>query len=91
MSKGPIYEGLHERNAQEVKSVAGQYFTPRALIDAMVNVVDPEPQETVHDPSCGTGGFLFAAWEYMRKKPLARNADVYSAMRSRPRSCGCAR
>jgi type I restriction enzyme M protein len=81
--KGSIYEGLLERNAQEVKSGAGQYFTPRALIDAMVTVVDPEPRETIHDPACGTGGFLLAAWEHMRKKPLARNAEVHSAMRSR--------
>jgi type I restriction enzyme M protein len=81
--KGSIYEGLLERNAQEVKSGAGQYFTPRALIDAMVTMVDPEPQETIHDPACGTGGFLLAAWEHMRKKPLARNAEVYTTMRSR--------
>src|SRR6266481_3502867 len=79
--KGAIYEDLLERNAQEVKSGAGQYFTPRALIDAMVSVVDPEPQQTVHDPACGTGGFLLAAWEHMRKKPLARNAEIYTAMR----------
>jgi type I restriction enzyme M protein len=81
--KGSIYEGLLERNAQEVKSGAGQYFTPRALIDAMVTVIDPEPRETVHDPACGTGGFLLNAWEQMREKPLARNAEVYTAMRSR--------
>jgi type I restriction enzyme M protein len=81
--KGSIYEGLLERNAQEVKSGAGQYFTPRALIDAMVTVIDPEPRETIHDPACGTGGFLLAAWEHMRKKPLARNAEVYTAMRLR--------
>jgi type I restriction enzyme M protein len=81
--KGSIYEGLLERNAQEVKSGAGQYFTPRALIDAMVTVVDPDPRETVHDPACGTGGFLLAAWEHMRRNPLARNADIYQAMRSR--------
>jgi len=81
--KGSIYEGLLERNAQEVKSGAGQYFTPRALIDAMVLVIDPEPRETVHDPACGTGGFLLAGWEHMRKKPLARNAEVYTSMRSR--------
>jgi type I restriction enzyme M protein len=81
--KGAIYEGLLERNAQELKSGAGQYFTPRALIDAMVAVVDPEPQETVHDPACGTGGFLLSAWEHMRKKPLARSAEVYTAKRSR--------
>jgi type I restriction enzyme M protein len=74
---------LLERNAQEVKSGAGQYFTPRALIDAMVTVVDPNPRETVHDPACGTGGFLLAAWEHIRKKPLARNAEIYQAMRSR--------
>jgi type I restriction enzyme M protein len=80
--KGAIYEGLLERNAQEVKSGAGQYFTPRALIEAMVEVVDPEPQQTVHDPACGTGGFLLAAWEHMRNKPLAHNAEVYTAMRS---------
>jgi type I restriction enzyme M protein len=49
----------------------------------MVSVVDPEPRETIHDPACGTGGFLLAAWEHMRKKPLARNAEVYTAMRSR--------
>ena len=81
--KGAIYEGLLERNAQEVKSGAGQYFTPRALIQAIVEVVDPEPQETIHDPACGTGGFLLAAWEHMRKKPLARNTAIYTAMRSR--------
>jgi type I restriction enzyme M protein len=81
--KGSIYEGLLERNAQEVKSGAGQYFTPRALIDAMVTVVDPEPRETVHDPASGTGGFLLKAWEHMRTKPLARNAEIYTAMRSR--------
>jgi type I restriction enzyme M protein len=81
--KGSIYEGLLERNAQEVKSGAGQYFTPRALIDAMVTVVDPEPRETIHDPACGTGGFLLRAWEHMRGKPLARNAEVYTAMRQR--------
>jgi type I restriction enzyme M protein len=96
--KGSIYEGLLERNAQEVKSGAGQYFTPRALIDAMVTVVDPEPLETIHDPACGTGGFLLKAWEHTRTKPSARNAEVYTAMRQRfsgidivPRSCGYAR
>jgi predicted RNA methylase len=81
--KGSIYEGLLERNAQEVKSGAGQYFTPRALIKAMVTVVDPNPRETIHDPACGTGGFLLAAWEHMCNKPLARNAEIYQDMRSR--------
>jgi type I restriction enzyme M protein len=81
--KGSIYEGLLARQAEDVKSGAGQYFTPRPLIDAMVEVVDPGPRETVHDPACGTGGFLLAAWERMRKHPSARNAEVYAGMRTR--------
>jgi len=64
--KGAIYEGLLERNAAEVKSGAGQYFTPRPLIQAMVDVVRPGPDETVHDPACGTGGFLLAAFDHMK-------------------------
>jgi type I restriction enzyme M protein len=59
--KGAIYEGLLERNAEEVKSGAGQYFTPRPLIDAMAEVVAPKIGQTVHDPACGTGGFLLYA------------------------------
>lgn len=69
--KGTIYEGLLERNAGEVKSGAGQYFTPRPLIDAIVYVIDPEPIETIHDPAVGTGGFLLSACDHMRKKPAA--------------------
>jgi type I restriction enzyme M protein len=64
--KGAIYEGLLERNAAEVKSGAGQYFTPRPLIDAMVTVIDPRIGETVHDPACGTGGFLLSAYDHMK-------------------------
>ena len=64
--KGAIYEGLLERNAAEVKSGAGQYFTPRPLIEAMVEVLDPRIGETVHDPACGTGGFLLAAYDHMK-------------------------
>jgi len=79
--KGAIYEGLLERNAGEVKSGAGQYFTPRALIRAMVEVVDPEPQETVCDPACGTGGFLLAAYEHMKVKPQARDRRVSDQLR----------
>lgn len=64
--KGAIYEGLLERNAAEVKSGAGQYFTPRPLINAMVAVIDPRIGETVHDPACGTGGFLLSAYDHMK-------------------------
>ncbi|OGH02125.1 MAG: DNA methyltransferase [Candidatus Lambdaproteobacteria bacterium RIFOXYD1_FULL_56_27] len=64
--KGAIYEGLLEKNASEVKSGAGQYFTPRAVIQAMVELVAPKIGETVHDPACGTGGFLLEAYEQMR-------------------------
>ena len=56
--KGAIYEGLLERNAEETKSGAGQYFTPRALIDAIVDVMRPNATMSVHDPACGTGGFF---------------------------------
>lgn len=59
--KGDAYEGLLERNAQDTKSGAGQYFTPRPLIDAIVACVAPRPGETIVDPACGTGGFLLAA------------------------------
>jgi type I restriction enzyme M protein len=64
--KGEIYEGLLEKNAGEVKSGAGQYFTPRPLINAIVDVMDPRISETVHDPACGTGGFLLAAYDHMK-------------------------
>ncbi len=74
-TKGAIYEGLLERNAAEVKSGAGQYFTPRPLIDVMVGVIDPQPVETVHDPACGTGGFLLAAWDRMKKPRDSRALD----------------
>lgn len=67
-TKGDIYEGLLEKNASEIKSGAGQYFTPRPLIEAIVEVVDPRPGRTVHDPACGTGGFLLAAYEHMKDK-----------------------
>jgi type I restriction enzyme M protein len=60
--KGDAYEGLLEKNAQDTKSGAGQYFTPRALIQAMVDCIAPKPGETVCDPACGTGGFLFTAY-----------------------------
>lgn len=64
--KGAIYESILEKNGQDKKSGAGQYFTPRALIKAIVEVVDPKIGETVGDPCCGTAGFLLAAYEHMR-------------------------
>lgn len=63
--KGDIYEGLLERNAEDTKSGAGQYFTPRSLIAAMVQCVQPKPNKTIADPACGTGGFFLAAYDYI--------------------------
>ena len=63
--KGDAYESLLERNAQDVKSGAGQYFTPRPLIQAIVDVMRPEPDTTICDPACGTGGFLLAAHDHI--------------------------
>ena len=61
--KGKIYEGLLEKNAEDTRSGAGQYFTPRTLIQAMVQCVRPQPNKTVADPACGTGGFFLAAYD----------------------------
>ena len=66
--KGAIYESILEKNGQDKKSGAGQYFTPRSLISAMVDVTRPQIGETVCDPACGTGGFLLAAYDYMKKQ-----------------------
>lgn len=66
--KGAIYESILEKNGQDKKSGAGQYFTPRALIQAIVEVVDPKIGETVADPACGTGGFLLVAYEHMKNQ-----------------------
>ena len=67
--KGAIYESILEKNGQDKKSGAGQYFTPRPLIQAMVDCINPQMGETVCDPACGTGGFLLAAYDY----PQIRN------------------
>ena len=66
--KGAIYEGILEKNGQDKKSGAGQYFTPRPLIQAMVDCIKPKIGETVCDPACGTGGFLLAAYDCMKQQ-----------------------
>ena len=63
--KGDIYEGLLEKNAEDTKSGAGQYFTPRALIRGMIDCIAPEPMKTIADPATGTGGFILAAYDYL--------------------------
>ena len=63
--KGDAYEGLLQKNAEDTKSGAGQYFTPRPLIEAIVEVMRPQPEQRVCDPACGTGGFLLAAHDYV--------------------------
>lgn len=82
--KGAIYESILEKNGQDKKSGAGQYFTPRALIKTMVDVTRPRIGETVSDPACGTGGFLLAAYDYMKdqsqdkgKQDFLRNEALY--------------
>jgi type I restriction enzyme M protein len=63
--KGDAYKGLLEKNAQDTKSGAGQYFTPRPLIDGIVDAITPKPGESICDPACGTGGFLLAAHDFI--------------------------
>src|ERR1700674_5528262 len=63
--KGDAYEGLLQKNAEDTKSGAGQYFTPRPLIQAMVDVMRPQSGQHICDPACGTGGFLLAAHDYI--------------------------
>jgi type I restriction enzyme M protein len=72
--KGDAYEGLLEKNAQDTKSGAGQYFTPRALIQSMVDCIAPQPGERNTDPACNIGGFLFTAHNYItnHNKSLTR-------------------
>lgn len=84
--KGAIYENILEKNGQDKKSGAGQYFTPRALIQAIVDVVNPKITETVGDPCCGTAGFLLAAYAHMRtqskdaeKQKFLKNHALFGA------------
>ena len=76
-TKGAIYEGILEKNGQDKKSGAGQYFTPRALIKAMVDVTNPKITETVCDPACGTGGFLLAAFDHMKRESQDRRKQMF--------------
>lgn len=78
--KGAIYESILEKNGQDKKSGAGQYFTPRALIKAMVDVIDPKITETVADPACGTGGFLLAAFDHM--KPQSKDLSKQNFLKN---------
>jgi type I restriction enzyme M protein len=71
---GKLYEGLLEKNAIEKKSGAGQYFTPRPLVDCIVRLMKPQPGETIQDPAAGTGGFLIAADRYIKDHAAARSA-----------------
>lgn len=66
-TKGDLYEGLLQKNAEDTKSGAGQYFTPRPLIQAMVECVRPAPMKTIADPACGTGGFFLGAYEWLAR------------------------
>jgi type I restriction enzyme M protein len=75
--KGAIYESILEKNGQDKKSGAGQYFTPRPLINTMVEVTHPQIGETVCDPACGTGGFLLAAYDYMKEQSQDKDKRVF--------------
>jgi type I restriction enzyme M protein len=79
--KGEVYEGLLAKNADDVRGGAGQYFTPRPVIRAIVEVMRPKPMMRIADPACGTGGFLLAAFEYLEGK--TRNAKEASHLRMR--------
>ena len=68
--KGALYESILQKNGQDKKSGAGQYFTPRPLVDAIVDVVNPKIGETVTDPACGTGGFLLSAFSHMKDQSM---------------------
>ena len=76
-TKGDLYEGLLQKNAEDTKSGAGQYFTPRALIQAIVACMRPQPMKIIADPACGTGGFFLVANEWLSGTGdwLKHNAD----------------
>jgi type I restriction enzyme M protein len=75
--KGKIYEGLLEKNAEDTKSGAGQYFTPRSLIKTMVACLRPKPMRTIIDPACGTGGFFLAAYDFIKSQHLDQEEKAF--------------
>lgn len=75
-SFGDLYEGLLQKNAEETKRGAGQYFTPRPVVEVMVGLVRPTAVDIVQDPAAGTGGFLVAAHQYVRAHEPKKNAGV---------------
>ena len=79
--KGTVYEGLLARNADDVRGGAGQYFTPRPVIRAIVEVMRPKPMMHISDPACGTGGFLLAAFDYLKTRTT--NAKEMAFLRNR--------
>ena len=81
--KGDAYEGLLEKNAQDTKSGAGQYFTPRPLIEAIVDCIEPRLGETICDPACGTAGFLLAAHDHIRRKYIDMTSEEETALATR--------
>lgn len=80
--KGEVYEGLLARNADDVRGGAGQYFTPRPVIRAIVEVMRPEPTMRIADPACGTGGFLLAAFEYLKDRAISAKENTYLRTRA---------
>jgi type I restriction enzyme M protein len=80
--KGDAYEGLLARNAEDVRGGAGQYFTPRPVIRAIVQVMRPEPMMLISDPACGTGGFLLAAFEYLKERTTSAKERAFLQTRA---------
>ena len=81
-TKGDLYEGLLQKNAEDTKSGAGQYFTPRPLIEAMVACVRPEPMKTIADPACGTGGFFLGAYNWLTRPGVTLNKTQKAFLRN---------
>ncbi len=82
-TKGDLYEGLLQKNAEDTKSGAGQYFTPRAVIEAMVACLRPAPMKTIADPACGTGGFFLGAYQWLTRPGAKLDKRQKAFLRSR--------